>query len=171
LTKSSPAIDSAEAAQLARLYQARFSATEVAAKDRVWAILCHDFFSRFVRPTDTVLDIAAGYCEFINHIECAHKVALDANPDIARYATFNEFFTRALRAGARAAARPSAAGQPNPREQLQRWNKDTETHMRRICAKYARKMRGRLGTCAAYEFRRNMLVPIRTSLMGANNWP
>ncbi|MDO8432180.1 MAG: class I SAM-dependent methyltransferase [Candidatus Binatus sp.] len=86
MTKSNSAIDSSEARQLARLYQARFSETEVAAKDRVWAILCHDFFSRYVGPRDRVLDVAAGYCEFINHIECGHKVALDANPDIARYA-------------------------------------------------------------------------------------
>src|SRR5947207_3048106 len=86
LAKSNAAIDDLEAGQLTRLYQARFSAGEVAAKDRVWSILCHDFFGRYVRSSDRVLDVAAGYCEFINHIECAHKVAFDANPDIARYA-------------------------------------------------------------------------------------
>jgi SAM-dependent methyltransferase len=75
-----------DAEGLARLYQARFGAAEVAAKDRVWNILCHDFFSRFVGPTDRVLDVAAGYCEFINHIECAEKFAYDANPDTARFA-------------------------------------------------------------------------------------
>jgi SAM-dependent methyltransferase len=71
---------------LARLYQTRFGPAEVAAKDRVWAILCLDFFSRFVQPTDRVLDVAAGYCEFINHIECGEKYAYDANPDTARFA-------------------------------------------------------------------------------------
>ncbi len=71
---------------LARLYQTRFGPAEVAAKDRVWAILCLDFFSRFVKPTDRVLDVAAGYCEFINHIECGEKYAYDANPDTARFA-------------------------------------------------------------------------------------
>ncbi len=75
-----------DAEGLARLYQARFGTAEVAAKNRAWAVLCHDFFSRFVRPTDRVLDVAAGYCEFINHIECAEKYAYDANPDTARFA-------------------------------------------------------------------------------------
>ena len=86
MSKVQSAIDEDEARQLARLYQARFSDREVIAKDRVWTILCHDFFSRYVKPSDRVLDVAAGYCEFINHIECSTKVALDANPDIARYA-------------------------------------------------------------------------------------
>lgn len=85
MTKAASAIDN-EARQLARLYQARFSDAEVRAKDRVWSILCRDFFSRYVKRSDRVLDVAAGYCEFINHIECATKVALDANPDVARYA-------------------------------------------------------------------------------------
>ena len=79
-------VSKTEAASLARLYQVRFSAAEVARKRRVWAILCDDFFSRFVNPTDRVLEIAAGYCEFINLIRCAEKYAYDANPDTAGYA-------------------------------------------------------------------------------------
>jgi SAM-dependent methyltransferase len=75
-----------DAEGLARLYQARFAPSEIAAKDRVWTILCKDFFSRYVKPTDRVLDVAAGRCEFINHIECAEKYAYDANPDTARFA-------------------------------------------------------------------------------------
>jgi SAM-dependent methyltransferase len=71
---------------LSRLYRARFAASEIAEKDRVWAILCQSFFSRFVKPSDRVLDIAAGYCEFINNIDCAQKYAYDANPDTARFA-------------------------------------------------------------------------------------
>ena len=86
MTKAESAIDDNEARQLTRLYQARFSDADVIVKDRVWTILCRNFFSRYVKPNDRVLDVAAGYCEFINHIECATKVALDANPDISRYA-------------------------------------------------------------------------------------
>ncbi len=71
---------------LARLYQARFSAADRARKNRVWQIFCTDFFSRFVKPTDKVLDVAAGYCEFINHIDCAEKYAYDINPDTVGYA-------------------------------------------------------------------------------------
>ena len=83
---SSTAGDSAEGAGLARLYRARFSSTDIAKKDKVWAILCDDFFSRFVNPGDRVLEIAAGYCEFINHIKCAEKYAYDANPDTVAHA-------------------------------------------------------------------------------------
>jgi SAM-dependent methyltransferase len=71
---------------LARLYRARFSPAEIAAKNAVWAVLCQNFFSRFVKPSDRVLDIAAGYCEFVNNITCARKYAYDANPDIAQFA-------------------------------------------------------------------------------------
>lgn len=78
-----------DAAGLARLYQVRFGPAEVAKKNRVWAILCKDFFSRFVKPTDRVLEVAAGYCEFINNIECAEKYAHDVNPDAARFAASN----------------------------------------------------------------------------------
>jgi SAM-dependent methyltransferase len=72
--------------ELGRLYEARFSPAEREAKDRIWAVLCRDFFSRFVRPADRVLDLAAGYCEFINHIECGEKYAFDANPEARRFA-------------------------------------------------------------------------------------
>src|SRR5260370_27971341 len=75
-----------EGAGLARLYRARFSSTDIAKKEKVWAILCDNFFSRFVNPEDRVLEIAAGYCEFINHIKCGEKYAYDANPDTVAYA-------------------------------------------------------------------------------------
>src|SRR5881397_2566201 len=38
------------------------------------------FFSRWVRATDAVLDVGAGYCEFINNIQAKQKLALDLNP-------------------------------------------------------------------------------------------
>lgn len=68
------------------LYEHRFDPTERAAKARVWAVLCADFFQRWVRPTEAVLDLGAGFCEFINHIQCARKYALDSNPQIATLA-------------------------------------------------------------------------------------
>src|ERR1700735_5779961 len=85
LAASNTAGDSTSAG-LARLYRARFSSAEVVKKDKVWAILCEDCFSRFVNQSDRVLEIAPGYCEFINHIKCAEKCAYDANPDTAAYA-------------------------------------------------------------------------------------
>jgi len=68
-------------ADVARLYRARFSPAEQAAKERVWRVLCDDFFSRFVRPTDVVLDLACGYGEFINFIACGRRIAMDINAD------------------------------------------------------------------------------------------
>lgn len=47
-----------------RLYRARFSDRAVVAKERVWQVLCADFFQRYVKNTDTVLEIACG-CPFL----------------------------------------------------------------------------------------------------------
>jgi ubiquinone/menaquinone biosynthesis C-methylase UbiE len=62
------------------LYDQRFSATERAAKVRLWEVLCRDFLQRYVRPDDAVLDVGAGLCEFINAIRCREKWALDVDP-------------------------------------------------------------------------------------------
>lgn len=74
------------AVELADLYANRFNDREQREKAQIWRVLCRDFFQRYVRPSDTVLDVGAGYCEFINTINCAHKIALDLNEDTARYA-------------------------------------------------------------------------------------
>lgn len=70
---------------LKRLYNARFSPAERAGKDRIWKLICQEYFVRWIRPTDTVMDLAAGYCEFINNIPCGKKIALDINPDTAQF--------------------------------------------------------------------------------------
>jgi ubiquinone/menaquinone biosynthesis C-methylase UbiE len=68
------------------LYQHRFDPDEQARKLAVWKVLCEDFFSQFVDPNDTVLDLGAGFCEFINTIHAANRIAVDANPEIATFA-------------------------------------------------------------------------------------
>lgn len=45
----------------------------------MWEVLCKDFFQKFIKNNDTVLDLAAGYCEFINNINCKNKIAVDLN--------------------------------------------------------------------------------------------
>jgi SAM-dependent methyltransferase len=72
--------------ELADIYNNRFSEKERASKLLIWQVLCTDFFQRYVRPQDTVLDLAAGYCEFINNIKCKSKIAVDLNEDIVNYA-------------------------------------------------------------------------------------
>lgn len=68
---------------LDKLYRIRFNEAERASKDAVWRVLCEHYFQRFVDSTDTVLEIAPGYGEFIRHIHAARKIGVDLNPDSA----------------------------------------------------------------------------------------
>jgi len=72
---------------LASLYANRFDAEDQAWKRRVWTILWERVFSRYVRPTDTVLDLGAGFCEFINTAQAKRKIAVDLNPKLSEYAS------------------------------------------------------------------------------------
>lgn len=74
------------AAELEKLYSQRFPEQDLAQKHAIWKVLCADFFSRYVKSTDTVVDIGAGYCEFINNIHAGSKIAVDLNPDVRRFA-------------------------------------------------------------------------------------
>src|SRR5690349_13247656 len=60
------------------IYADRFDKS-VRKRDIMWKVLCHDYFQQFIKPDDTVLDLAAGYCEFINNIHCRKKIAVDLN--------------------------------------------------------------------------------------------
>ncbi len=71
---------------LAHLYRERFTERDVAFKGRMWEVLADRVFQRYVRPTDTVLDLGAGRCEFINAIRAAEKIAVDLNPDLPLHA-------------------------------------------------------------------------------------
>lgn len=65
---------------LKKEYELRFSGmTEY--RDGVWRILCSDFFSKYVDPDARVLDVGAGWGEFINNITAADKFAMDLNPE------------------------------------------------------------------------------------------
>lgn len=65
---------------LQRIYQTRFKG-RLEHRNKVWNVLIRDYFQQYVRPQDTVLDLGAGYGEFINHIACGKKFAMDLNPD------------------------------------------------------------------------------------------
>ena len=71
------------------LYQSRFSKNEVASKSRIWEVLCKHFFQVYVSPNDVVLDLGAGYCDFINNIQCREKLAVDLNDDTPSLAHAN----------------------------------------------------------------------------------
>lgn len=68
--------------ELQRMYEARFEG-RIDYRNKVWKVLIRDYFQQLVRTEDTVLDLGAGYGEFINHIRCGKKYAMDLNPDTA----------------------------------------------------------------------------------------
>lgn len=72
--------------ELQQLYRHRFDPADLPAKARIWQVLCDRFFAKYVRPTDTVVDVGAGYCEFINHVRARRRIAVDLNPDVRNFA-------------------------------------------------------------------------------------
>lgn len=67
------------------IYKRRFT-PDLAARQQMWRVLCKGFFQRFVPDNATVLEVGAGYCEFINTIRAGAKIAVDLNPDTRQYA-------------------------------------------------------------------------------------
>jgi SAM-dependent methyltransferase len=72
--------------RLDALYANRFPDADRREKTRLWSVLCSSFFARYVARNDTVLDVGAGYCDFVNHVTAARRIAVDVNPDTGRYA-------------------------------------------------------------------------------------
>jgi SAM-dependent methyltransferase len=68
------------------LYRWRFADASQRTRAAMWEVLCRVVLQRYVRPTDTVLDLGAGFCEFINAIRCGRKIAVDANAEMPRFA-------------------------------------------------------------------------------------
>ncbi len=73
-------------AELDQLYAERFHHDERASKARLWRIICDAFFASYVPGDGCVLDLGAGYCDFINNISARRRIAVDFNPDTARFA-------------------------------------------------------------------------------------
>lgn len=68
------------------VYQRRFSVEDQRAKNEIWKVLVGDFFQkRWIKPTDTVLDLGCGFGEFLNNVQAARKIGVDLNPDSPRY--------------------------------------------------------------------------------------
>lgn len=68
------------ARDLQQIYRTRFAGNISAYRRRVWSALC-SYFSEWISPSATVLDLGCGYCEFINSVQCGRKFAMDMNPD------------------------------------------------------------------------------------------
>lgn len=71
--------------QLDRIYGERFAGSE-RHRQQVWQVLTRHFFQRWIQASDAVLDMGAGYCEFINQIGAGRKFAMDLNPATAQKA-------------------------------------------------------------------------------------
>jgi SAM-dependent methyltransferase len=69
-----------------RLYRHRFPAEMLEKRDAVWKILCRHWFARYIPEGARVLEVAAGYCEFINNIAARERVAIDLNPETRLHA-------------------------------------------------------------------------------------
>ena len=53
---------------LQSIYQNRFKAN-LHQRNLVWKILCNNFFCRYINKSAMLLDLGAGYGEFIRHIQ------------------------------------------------------------------------------------------------------
>ena len=63
-------------------FQVRYSSHP--GRTKVWKAICEYLISD-IEPQDTVLELGAGYCDFINQIPAETKYAMDANPDVQRH--------------------------------------------------------------------------------------
>jgi hypothetical protein len=64
---------------LRAIYAHRFEESEME-RGRIWQVLTGSYFQKWVQPTDAILDVGAGYCEFVNNVQAKEKFALDLNP-------------------------------------------------------------------------------------------
>src|ERR1039458_8598449 len=66
-------------AELEQLYSRRFG-RDADYRNPVWRTIIAAYFSRFIGPNQTVLDLGCGYGQFINNLRCGKKLAMDLNP-------------------------------------------------------------------------------------------
>ena len=63
---------------LTMIYSERFDKNSKE-REKLWEILVKNYFQKYIKRSDVVVDLAAGYCEFINNIACKEKIAIDLN--------------------------------------------------------------------------------------------
>lgn len=66
---------------LSNLYRVRFGEDDIKRKEKVWKVLCEQFFQKFIPENATVLDIASGYGEFSRYIVASKKIVIDLNEE------------------------------------------------------------------------------------------
>ena len=68
------------------LYRNRVPPALLERRAEVWRVLCRHWLDRYVPAGGRVLEVGAGFCEFINHVAAEERVAVDLNPDTADFA-------------------------------------------------------------------------------------
>ena len=70
---------------LEKMYQRRFNG-DFKVRDKMYNILCGEYLQKYIPKGAVVLDIASGYCEFINNIKAGRKIVLDLNTETKEFA-------------------------------------------------------------------------------------
>ncbi len=70
-----------------RIYRNRVPREILARRSAVWRVLCQSWFARYIPEGASVLEVAAGYCEFINNTSAEQRVAVDLNRETRLYAS------------------------------------------------------------------------------------
>ena len=68
--------------ELQQVYSNRFRERQEG-RDRIWSVLARHFFQRWIAADAVVVDLGAGYGEFLHHIRAGRKLGVDANPQAA----------------------------------------------------------------------------------------
>ena len=64
------------------LYRHRFAEVSQAARAAMWEVVCRVVLQRYIRSTDAVVDLGAGFCEFIDTLQRGQKIAIDSNVQV-----------------------------------------------------------------------------------------
>lgn len=81
MSNRSPVDEIKDPLELQSIYERRFDAM-LGYRMAVWEILVADFFQRYIPESSAVLDLGAGYGEFINNVRAREKLAMDLNPKL-----------------------------------------------------------------------------------------
>jgi SAM-dependent methyltransferase len=69
------------------LYRQRFPEVIRERRNAVWKVLCGAWFDRYIPEGARVLEVGAGYCEFINNCRAGARFAVDLNPETRLHAS------------------------------------------------------------------------------------
>lgn len=73
---------SEQPSELTQIYERRFKSAEKY-RDLIWKTLTKRFFSKWIYPDHSVLDLGCGFGEFINNVKATNRFGMDLNPATA----------------------------------------------------------------------------------------